>query len=214
MSPTRNTDPAFAQRAALVARLGELLVTDALVDALVDLAIEIAEAKLRERLIAMLGGADGEEDTKPNGARNGKGARKRLLGVRARSSDSAKRVGPRALVPARADRALDQANARTRDASKKSKGTTRQRAVMKCSKCGELGKRADGCGKSHNVSRTRKSSSDDAEEESEAVQLFPPKHEVNVLPPPPTEQNGSTTRAERFARLEAAARAREAARGR
>ncbi len=32
-----------------------------------------------------------------------------------------------------------------------SKGQPRQRAVMKCGKCGEPGKRSDGCGKTHNV---------------------------------------------------------------
>jgi hypothetical protein len=31
------------------------------------------------------------------------------------------------------------------------KGTPRARSVMKCGKCGEPGKRADGCGKTHNV---------------------------------------------------------------
>jgi len=56
---------------------------------------------------------------------------------------------------------------------------------MRCKKCGELGKRADSCGKTHNVTAA----------------IAP----VDIEPPP------ITSRRDRFAAIEAAARSRSAA---
>lgn len=47
---------------------------------------------------------------------------------------------------------------------------TRQRAVMRCRKCGELGFRSDGCGCTHNTSSKSKPSADDSEDEPRGVE--------------------------------------------
>lgn len=52
----------------------------------------------------------------------------------------------------------------TKPAKITTKGKARERAVMRCKKCGELGKRSDSCGKTHNVSTPPAKEDDDDEE--------------------------------------------------
>lgn len=53
-----------------------------------------------------------------------------------------------------------------------SAGKPRQRAVMKCRKCGELGFRSDGCGRTHNIKPDDVPSSDSDDEEPAAAEVI------------------------------------------
>lgn len=68
----------------------------------------------------------------------------------------------------------------------------KKRSTMKCKKCGALGFRSDGCGRTHNVAR-HEADDDEDEDDDEA---------------PPATPKFPTSRVDRFARIEAAASAR------
>lgn len=185
MSRTRNTDN---ERADLLARVRDVIVTDQLVDALIDLAIEIAEAKLRDRLQVLLGGLDADET--PTSARGRKVTGGRLPRVRTESSGPDARVGKGALVPRAADRPADSKRARGRRTAEGPKKPA-------CGRCGKSGHNARTCG--------RESSSDDAEEEREAVPAIATAPALSVLPPPfPAERCRRSRRALRSPRSRSA----------
>lgn len=56
------------------------------------------------------------------------------------------------------------------------------RAQMRCSKCGELGYRSDGCGRTHNVVKTMDDA--DADDEGEAAMLVEAQQEYDATPTP------------------------------
>jgi hypothetical protein len=59
----------------------------------------------------------------------------------------------------------------------------KKRSTMRCSKCGELGFRSDGCGRTHNVVKTMDDADSD-DEEGEAAILVEPPQEHDATPAP------------------------------
>lgn len=174
-------------------------------------ALELAANQLR----AQFDGTDGEQEEAPGAELETRRAprKKTRAAVPDRDGRRGRRTPDRQVggKPDHVDRDRDvaskvrggkRASEAPGPAATTTKGKPRERAVMKCKKCGELGKRSDGCGKTHNVERGAKSkvvSDSDAEDESAPDQVV---DEVQAPPP--------TARSDRFARIESAARARRA----
>jgi hypothetical protein len=129
---------------------------ESLVAKLVDEAVTHIETTARDRLRAALSPEPiTHRDPKPVKPRRAKPARKR---ARRKPATIAKPRPAAMPVKARIDpptpkQAAPAPNAApTREATAiTSKGALRQRAVMRCGLCGEVGFRREGCGKTHNV---------------------------------------------------------------